>query len=123
VFAAAGVFAYGTVVHVFQLLVGGWDPYPSMPGWLTVYFVSLTVVDPLAAVLLLLRRRAGLVLGLVILVTDAAANGYANYAVDASTGLTAGRAGHAVVTLLAVGLLVAAPRVWPWLRPCGYRDG
>ena len=28
VFAAAGVFAYGTVVHVFQLLVGGWDPYP-----------------------------------------------------------------------------------------------
>ena len=88
-----------------------------MPTWLAVYFVSLTVLDPVAAVLLLQRRRAGLMLGCVVLVTDAAANGYANYVIDASAGLTAGRVGHGVISMLALALVVAAPRLWPWLRP------
>ena len=92
-----------------------------MPTWLAVYFVSLTVLDPLAAALLVRRRRAGLVLGCAVLVTDAAANGYANYAIDASVGLTVGRVGHAVITLLALALLVATPRLWPWWRPVAMR--
>lgn len=57
------VFAYGTMAHLFQLATGGTDPYPGLPVWLTVYFVSLTVLDPLAAALLAARRAAGLVLG------------------------------------------------------------
>lgn len=117
VFVTAAVLAYGTAVHVVQLLVGGWDPYPSVPEWLAMYFISLTVLDPVAAVLLLLRRRAGLILAYAVLVTDAAANGYANYAIDASVGLTVGRVGHGVITLLALALLAATPRLWPWLRP------
>ena len=117
VLVLSAVFVYGTVVHLVQLLVGGWNPYPSMPGWSAVYFVSLAVLDPLAAALLLLRRRSGLVLGCAVPITDAAANGYANYVIDASAGLTAGRAGHAVITLLALVLLVATPCLWPWLRP------
>ena len=87
-FVTAAVLAYGTVVHVSQLLAGGWDPYPSVPGWLAVYFVCLTVLDPLAAALLLLRRRAGLMLGCAVLVIDAVANGYPYHAIDASVGLT-----------------------------------
>ena len=67
--------------------------------------------------LLLLRRRAGLVLGCAVLITDAAANGYANYVADDSAGLTAGRIGQAVITVLALALLVAVSRLWPWLRP------
>lgn len=117
VLAAAAVLGYGTVVHVVHLMVGGLDPYPSVPGWLAIYFVSLTLLNPIAAVLLLLRRRAGLLLGCAILITDAAGNGYANYVIDASNGLTAGRVGQAVITVLAVALLAAAPRLWPWLRP------
>ena len=108
---------YGTVVHVVQLVVGGGDPYPNVPRWLAVYFVSLTVLDPLAAVLLLLRRRVGLLLGCAVLVTDAAANGYANYVIVASAGVTAGRVGQAVITVLALALLLVTPRLWPWLRP------
>ena len=111
------VFCYGTVLHVVQLATGGWDPYPRFPGWLVAYFVWLTVLDPLAAALLWLRRRAGLALGCAVLVTDAAANGYANYALDTSPGLTAGRIGQAAITVLALALLAAAPRVWPWLSP------
>lgn len=117
VLVTSAVFGYGTVVHVVQLVAGGGDPYPSLPRWLAVYFVSLTVLDPLAAVLLLLRRRAGLLLGVVVLTTDAAANGYANYGLDSSDGVTAGRVGQAVITMLALVLLLATPRLWPWLDP------
>jgi hypothetical protein len=108
---AVVALAYGTVVHVGQLVAGGADPYPSMPTWLTVYFVSLTVLDPLAATLLALRRRAGPVLACAVLATDALANAYANYVVDRSGGVTAGRIGQAVITALALALLVATPAV------------
>ncbi|MCO8274449.1 hypothetical protein M1L60_28015 [Actinoplanes sp. TRM 88003] len=108
--AAVLVFAYGTVVHVVQLVVGGLDPYPAMPTWLSVYFVSLTVLDAAAVVLLLRRPAAGLVLGAFILVTDALANGYANYVVDQAGGVTPGRVGQAVISVLALALVTALPR-------------
>ncbi len=60
--------------------------------------------------LLLLRPAAGLILGAVVLVTDALANGYANYVVDTSGGITAGRIGQAVITLLALGLVLVLPK-------------
>ena len=113
---AAGVLGYGAVVHVVHLVLGGWNPYPSLPAWLAVYFVLLTLLNPVAAVLLLFRRRAGLVLGCAVLLSDAVANGYANYVTDAAAGLTAGRVGQAVITVLAVALLTTTPRLWPWLR-------
>ena len=43
-----------------------------------------------------------------MLVTDAAANGYANYVLDSSQGATAGRIGQSAITALAVALLAAA---------------
>ena len=114
---AAGVLGYGAVVHAVHPVLGGWNPYSSLPVWLAVYFVSLTLLDPVAAVLLLFRRRAGLGLGCAGLVSDAVANGYANYVIDAASGLTAGRVGQAVISVLAVALLTTAPRLWPWLHP------
>jgi hypothetical protein len=47
-----------------------------------------------------------------VLVSDAVANGWANHVVDPTDGLTAGRVGHGLVTLVAVGLLVATPGPW-----------
>jgi len=75
------------------------------------------VLDPLPAVLLVLRRRAGLLLACAVLATDAAANGDANSASDTITGSTASRVGQAVITLLALALLAATPRLWPWMWP------
>jgi hypothetical protein len=49
-----------------------------------------------------------LALGCAVLVTDAAANGYANYVLDSSQGATAGRIGQSAITALAVALLAAA---------------
>jgi len=97
---------------VVQLLVSGGDPYPHLPGWLGAYFVSLTVLDPLAAVLLARRRRSGVVLTVAVLVTDAVGNAVANYAYDGTVGVTAGRAGQAVITCLDVAAVAAAPTMW-----------
>ncbi|GAB3937629.1 hypothetical protein GCM10027614_16170 [Micromonospora vulcania] len=107
------VFCYGTVVHVLQLLVPELAPQLTMPGWLTFYFTSLTLCDPLAALLLAARRVQGLTLGCVVLATDAAANGYANYVLDPAVGVTPGRVGQAVITALAVALV----SLTPWLAP------
>ncbi len=113
---AVTVFAYGTAVHVVQLLLGGLDPYPSMPSWLAGYFVALTIADPATAILLAFRRVEGLAMACVVLATDALANAYANYVVDQAGGVTPGRVGQAVITLLTAALLIRAPAVAPWLR-------
>jgi hypothetical protein len=44
-----------------------------------------------------------------VLVTDSVANGYADYVLDSSQGVTAGRIGPSAITSLAVALLVTAP--------------
>ena len=112
VLVLVALLAYGTVIHVVQLLAGDGHPYPTVPVWLGAYFISLTVLDPLAAILLLRRRRSGVVLTVAVLVTDAAANAVANYVFDAAEGVTLGRIGQAVITILAILALAAAPAMW-----------
>lgn len=116
------VLGYGGLVHVGQLVAGGWPPYPWAPAWLAAYFTALTVCDPLAAVLLWLRRAAGLHLAILVLVTDALANAYALYGLSghgSSDGIAVARLSQAVVSVMAVCALAAAPRLRPWLRPTG----
>ena len=117
------VFVYGGPVHVVQLLMPQFGPQLALPGWLTVYFMSLTLWDPLAALLLAARRMEGLALGCAVLTTDAAANGYANYVLDAAGGVTPGRIGQAVITALAVGLVALSPWLVPWFAGSRSRGG
>ena len=109
------LFGYGAAVHVVQLGAGGLHPYPWAPTWLAIYFTSLTLADPMAAVLLCLRRTSGLYLGAAVLVTDALANGYAIYELDGGTAMA--RASQVIISLMAVASLALAPRVRPWLSP------
>ena len=71
------VLFYGTAVHVFQFIGSGLSAYPGLPGWLRTYFIALVVLDPLAAFLVVLRRRSGVALAVAVLTTDAVANGWA----------------------------------------------
>lgn len=112
VLAIVVVLAYGTAVHVVQLVASGFNPYQGLPAWLRIYFIALTVLDALAAVLVARRHRGGVVLMVVVLVSDAAANGFANYGLDPAVGVTAGRVGQTVITMLADGACAAAPRLW-----------
>jgi hypothetical protein len=108
------VFSYGGVVHLVQLATGGWPPYVWAPTWLAIYFASLTLLDPLAASLLWARRTIGLYLSSLVLVTDAAANGYAVYGLSGAT--TTARISQAIISLLALATVITAPRVRPWTQ-------
>jgi hypothetical protein len=116
IFGAAAVFAYGTAVHAVELADRGLSAYTQYPLWLSSYFTFLVVLDALAAILLVLRRRRGLVVGIAVLATDAAANGYANYILNPHAGGLTGRVFQGATTVLAIVLLATAPRTWPWLR-------
>ncbi|MFD6133786.1 hypothetical protein, partial [Isoptericola sp. NPDC060257] len=68
-------FLVGTTTHVVDLVLGGADVYAGFPAGVRAFWVALTLVDPLVVALLLLRRRAGVVLGVVVMVADVAVNG------------------------------------------------
>ena len=61
----------GTTTHVMVLLPHGlsWD-YGGVPWFTQAYWTSLTFLDPLAALLLLVRPRLGLLLTAAIIATD-----------------------------------------------------
>lgn len=106
------LLVFGTCVHIVHLVQGGLDSYPTVSGWLAVYFLSVTVLDPLAALLLARRRLSGVVLAVVVFVTDAVANGFANYTYEALTGVTVGGVGQAPISVLAAAVCVSAPAMW-----------
>lgn len=111
------ILAYGTAVHVVHLVTTGFDPYPDLPGWLRTYFVALTLFDPLAAALLARCAPSGVALAVAVFVSNALANGWANYVLDPTVGITSGRLGHAVTTVLALGVCAASPRLWRATTP------
>lgn len=75
---AAG-FAIGTTTHTFQLVTGGWMVFDTAPTWMNVYWTSLTFLDALTVMLLFISPRAGLALGLSIMVSNLTINSYALY--------------------------------------------
>ncbi|MFE1863500.1 hypothetical protein [Streptomyces anandii] len=72
-------FAEGTGSHIADLVRGGIHAYASFPEVpLQVFFVSLVILDPLAAVLVGLVRREGIWLASVVMVLDVSANWWGN---------------------------------------------
>lgn len=65
--------AGATVNHVRAVAVRGWLP-EQLPVATAVFWSSLTFLDPLAAVLLFVRPRAGVGLTVAIIVSDVAHN-------------------------------------------------
>ena len=105
-------FLIGTTTHLLDLIAGGVDTYGGFPAGLRVYWISLTVLDPLTVLLLLLRRRSGVVLGLAVILSDITVNW--------TVFLTIG--GHALFgvvnqSLFAIFLLATAVLLWRWMRP------
>lgn len=72
-------FVVGTRAHVAYLISGGLRAYSAFgPVPVQVFFHLLLIVDPIVVVLVLLVRPIGIWLGLVVMVLDLAANGFAN---------------------------------------------
>ena len=108
---------WGALVHAAMLVGAATGPAavldPAVPVGVAVYWVALTLLDPLAAALLALRRRVGLGASAAVLVSDSAVNGYVIHGLG--VGVPWAWVGHLVVTALALVVVVTWPVVSPWL--------
>lgn len=111
-------FLIGTTTHLLDLIAGGLETYAGFSPALRLFWVSLTVFDPVAVVLLALKRPAGVVVALVIILVDIAVNWTVVVTI-------AGVPMFAVVTqtLFAVVLLTTAPTLWRWFGARRTRAG
>ena len=100
-------FLVGTVTHTVDLALGGLNVYSDFPPPVRVFWVSLTVLDPLAVVLLWGRLRAGVVLAVVIMVCDVGVNTVMHVAYG---GLNP----FALFLQVTFGLLVVTTAPWLW---------
>jgi len=64
----------GTATHVENLARAGLVPRPDLPLACNVFWSALVVVDPVAALVLLLKPRAGVVLVVGLVAVDLAIN-------------------------------------------------
>ncbi|WP_156401897.1 hypothetical protein [Agromyces sp. Soil535] len=100
-------FLVGTTTHIVDLVVGGADVYAGFPPGVRLFWVSLTLLDPLTVVLLWLRRRAGVVVGCLVMAADVSVN----WTVAAVTGeLTL--FGLVTQSAFAVVVFGTAPLLW-----------
>ena len=67
-------FLVGTTTHVVDLALAGADVYADHAAALRLFWVSLTLLDPVVAVLIALRVRAGIVLGALVMIADVSVN-------------------------------------------------
>ncbi|TOI31920.1 hypothetical protein CGI62_16075 [Vibrio parahaemolyticus] len=72
----------GGVVHLYDNIVDGFLPYDFAPRWLNIYWSALGLLDLLAVYLLVKHRRVGLVLMLLILMTNVIFSSHAHYTLD-----------------------------------------
>ena len=102
-------FLIGTTTHTADLIFGGLDVYGGFPAGVRLFWVSLTILDPVTAVLIILRRRSGIVLGSAVIIADIAVN----WTVFATIG---GLSVFGVVSqsLFAVLIAVTARPLWNW---------
>jgi len=72
-----GALSVGTCTHLENFWRAGYLPLPRQPLVFNLYWTALTVFDPLAATLLVVRPRAGLVISVLIMLSDISINAYA----------------------------------------------
>lgn len=72
----------GGATHIFDNLYFGFLPYKFAPDWINFYWTSLGVIDLLAVYLLVKLRKFGIVLTLLIMVSDVVINSMAYYSLQ-----------------------------------------
>jgi len=103
--------AIGTCTHVASLIKCGWCSV-GIPVASAVFWNSLAVLDPLAAVVLFVRPRAGVMLTMVIMVADVAHNVWAVTALGAMVWPVVAQAAFLAFAL------ATAPAIWrAWPAP------
>ena len=104
-------FLVGTTTHTADLIVGGVNAYSDFPLGVRLFWVSLTILDPVTAALVIFRLRSGIVLGIAVMIADIAVN----WTVFATVG---GLSPYGVISqsLFAVLILLTARPLWTTFR-------
>ncbi|MFB2582360.1 hypothetical protein ACEXQD_14015 [Herbiconiux sp. P15] len=110
-------FLVGTTTHTADLIVGGVNAYSDFPLGVRLFWVSLTILDPATAVLIIFRRRSGIVLGIAVIVADIAVN-WTVFVLVGGLSLF----GVISQSLFAVLILVTARPLWRWFGPSSSRE-
>ncbi|MFJ2370627.1 hypothetical protein [Microbacterium sp. NPDC087665] len=102
-------FLVGTTTHTVDLIVGGLNTYSGFPLGVRLFWVTLTILDPVTAALIIFRRRSGILLGIAVMIADIAVN----WTVFATVG---GLASFGVISqsLFAALVFVTARPLWIW---------
>jgi len=122
ILAYVTAFAVATICHLFDIARGGWLPYTKYALGLNVFWTSLAFLDPLAIVLLLKRRRAGVCLALLIITVDVVVN----LTVGLREFVPSGRFTFwGLATQIPVGVFMwwTAPKLWTAESTHPSRDG
>ncbi|MGH8377467.1 MAG: hypothetical protein ACRER7_00780 [Gammaproteobacteria bacterium] len=69
----------GTSTHAYQIWVGGWLPYKTVPAPVNIYWTLLVIADFIAVVFLFWRPRVGIVFTVLIMISDVIINSYVLY--------------------------------------------
>jgi hypothetical protein len=110
-------FLVGTTTHTADLIVGGLNAYSTFPLGVRLFWVTLTVLDPATAALIIFRRRSGIVLGCTVIIADIVVN----WTVFALVG---GLSSFGVISqsLFAVLIFVTARPLWIWFGQSSTRE-
>ncbi|UDM63518.1 hypothetical protein KIJ96_21405 (plasmid) [Pseudoalteromonas piscicida] len=74
--------ALGGVTHIFDNVYFGLLPYKFAPNWVNLYWTSLGIIDFLAIYILLKNRNLGVILTLIIMISDVVINSAAYYSMQ-----------------------------------------
>jgi hypothetical protein len=110
-------FLVGTTTHTADLIAGGVNAYGGFPLGVRLFWVTLTVLDPVTAVLIIFRRRSGVVLGSTVIIADIAVN----WTVFATVG---GLSPFGVISqsLFALLIFLTARPLWAWFGQSSPRE-
>lgn len=81
-FVLCACLTVGGVIHIIDNLIYGFLPYRFAPLWMNIYWTALGFFDLFAVYLLLKKLRYGLILGLLIMISNVAINSYAFYELE-----------------------------------------
>lgn len=80
-------YTIATTTHLIDLVQGGFFPYFGKPIWANIYWMSLTLLDPLAILLLFISIEFGLVLFGLIILSDVVINTYFTIKIAGFSGI------------------------------------
>ena len=110
-------FLVGTTTHTADLILGGLDVYSGFPVGVRLFWVTLTILDPVTAALIIFRRRSGIVLGGAVIITDIAVN-WTVFTVVGGLSLF----GVINQSLFAVLIVITARSLWNWFGRSSARE-